>query len=161
MIYNIAERKRSLEKLGFQGSQISRGIFAEAKLQATSLLTFLQLGTQFMPTLIITRPQVLSREKVLLGGNSGNEADRTANHYSRDGSSPPGRTPLVDAGHAKTVLQVIVGARQSLHVIAVKEPSSKVAGDVRKVVNGFLLVRTFIVIFFNILTDFSWLNFHV
>ncbi len=34
------------------------------------------------------------------------------------------------------MFQVIVGARQALHVIAVKETSRKVVGDVAKMLNG-------------------------
>ncbi|HMH10742.1 MAG TPA: hypothetical protein VK553_08545, partial [Candidatus Nitrosopolaris rasttigaisensis] len=44
-----AERKTSLEKLGFEGSQISSRIFTEAELEPTSLLTLLQLGAQLPP----------------------------------------------------------------------------------------------------------------
>src|SRR6266576_1722952 len=69
----LAERKTSLEKLGFEGSQISSRIFAETELEPTRLLTVLQLGTQLTPALTIIRSQVFSREKVLLGGNSSNE----------------------------------------------------------------------------------------
>lgn len=43
----------------------------------------------------------------------------------------------MDSRHAKAMFQIIVGARQSLHVIAMKEPSGKVAGDMTKVFNSF------------------------
>jgi hypothetical protein len=95
------------------------------------------LSTQLTPTLIIVRSQIFSREKVLLGGNRGNEANRTTNYHARNSSPSACGSSLVDAGDPKTMLEVIVGVRQSLHIIAVKEPSSKVVSNVSKVVKSF------------------------
>jgi hypothetical protein len=37
---------------------------------------------------------------------------------------------------AKTVLQIVSGARQVWHIVAMKESSRKVLGDLRKMLNG-------------------------
>jgi hypothetical protein len=42
----------------------------------------------------------------------------------------------MDAGHAKAMLQLIIGSRQSFDIRAVKKPSRKVLGDVAKMLNG-------------------------
>jgi hypothetical protein len=42
----------------------------------------------------------------------------------------------MDASHPKAMLQLIIGARQSFDIIAVKKPSRKVVGDVTKMLNG-------------------------
>jgi hypothetical protein len=43
----------------------------------------------------------------------------------------------MDAGNPKAVLQLIIGARQSFDIVAAKKSSSKVVGDVAKVINSF------------------------
>jgi hypothetical protein len=127
-----AEWQTSLEKLSFQSSQRGGRIFTEAKLSSTGFLTKLQVGTQLVPAPIIARLQILGREGLLLAGPSLDDANRTTHHHPRNGSPLPCCSPLMDPGQAKAPFQIIVGARQSFDIRAMKQTSSEVVGDVTK-----------------------------
>ena len=132
----FAERKTSHEKLSFQSRQIGSRIFAKAELPSASFFTLLQVDTQFAPALIIAGSKFVGREAVLSGNGSRDDTDGTTDHHTRNGPTSARGSPLMNPCHPKAVFQIIVGARQSLDVVALKEASSKVVGDVTKMLNG-------------------------
>jgi len=131
-----AERKTSHEKLSFQSRQIGSRIFAETELPSASFFTLLQVDTQFAPAKIIAGSEILGGEALLSGNDSRDDTDGTTYHHTRNGPTSARRSPLMNPCHPKAVFQIIVSPRQSLHVIALKEASSKVVGDVTKMLNG-------------------------
>ena len=88
--------------------------------------------------LIISRAEVFGREHLLFGNHRGHDTNGPTNDDPRNGSTPPCGPSLMDTSDPKAMLHLIVGARQALHVIAVKQPASEVLGDVAKVVKGTL-----------------------
>src|SRR5712692_2163473 len=132
----LAERQTSREKLSFQSSQVSGRILAKTELLPTGFFTLLQVRTQVAPSLIIPGLKLLGREALLSGDYSSDHADGTAHDHAWNGSPPPCGSSLMNPCHPKAMFQVIVGARQALHVIAVKEANRKVVGDVAKMLNG-------------------------
>ncbi len=74
----FAERKRSLEKLSFQSSQVSGRIITKTELLPAGFLTLLQVRTQVAPPLIIAGLKLLGREALLSGDDSSDYADGTA-----------------------------------------------------------------------------------
>src|SRR6266566_8493930 len=139
----VAERQRSSaewqtsrEKLSFQSRQIGKGIFAEAELLPTGFLTPLQVRPQVAPALIIPGAKLLGRESLLTGYHGSDDANGTTYHHPRNSPTSTRGSSLMHPCHPKAMLQVIVGARQALHIIAVKEASRKVLGDVAKMLNG-------------------------
>src|SRR5205085_7057106 len=94
------------------------------------------LCPELPPRLIIARLQVGCLELLAFGDNHGHQADRAAYHDTRNRAASPGGSALMRTGHAKTMLQVIVGAWQIWHVIALKQTSSKVLGDLHEMIDG-------------------------
>src|SRR2546429_154720 len=111
-------------------------MFAKAKLPSTGFLTLLQVRPQVAPALIIARSKLLGREGLLFSDHGSDDANRTTDHDAGNGPTPACRTPLMDACHPKAMFQLIIGTRQSLDVIAMKETSREVLGDVTKMLNG-------------------------
>src|SRR5947209_17950709 len=91
---------------------------------------------EFAPPLIIAGPKLLGREGLLFGNHGRHDANRTTYHDAGNGSPSAGGSPLMDPCHPKAMFQIIVGTWQSLDVIAMKEASREVIGDVTKVFNG-------------------------
>src|SRR5450759_1310663 len=90
------------------------------------------MRTQVAPSLILPGLKLRGREALLSGDDSRDHADGTANDQAWNGSPSPCGSSLMNPCHPKAMFQVIVGARQALHVIAVKEANRKVVGDVAK-----------------------------
>jgi len=132
----FAERQTLPEKLSFQSSEIGGRILAKAELLSAGFFTLLQVRTQVAPSLIIPGLKLLGREALLPGDDSRDHADGTAHDHTWNGSPSTCRASLMNPCHPKAMFQVIVGARQTLHVIAVKETRRKVVGDVAKMLNG-------------------------
>src|SRR6266566_430368 len=139
----VAERQRSSaewqtsrEKLSFQSRQIGKGIFAEAELLPTGFLTPLQVRPQVAPALLIPGAKLLGRESLLTGYHGSDDANGTTYHHPRNSPTSTRGSSLMDPCHPKAMFQLIIGTRQSLDVIAMKEPSREVLGDVTKMFNG-------------------------
>ena len=111
-------------------------MFAETKLSSAGFLTLLQVRTQVAPALIIPGSQLLGREAPLFGDHGSNDAHGTTYDHARNGPTSACSTPLMNPCHPKAVFQIIVGARQSFHVIALKEASRKIVADMKKMLNG-------------------------
>src|SRR6266568_5615923 len=117
---NPPERKTSLEQLSFERGQVSSRGLAKAELLATGFLAIEQLRPELPPSLVISRLQVGCLEFLSFGHDHGHQADGAAHHHSWNGTPASRGSPLMRTGHAKTMLQVIVGARQIWHIIAMK-----------------------------------------
>src|SRR5439155_6211500 len=103
---------------------------AEAELLPAGFLTLLQVHAEVAPALIIAGLKLLGREVVLFGDHSSDKADRTAYHHAWNGSTSTCGSSLMDPRHPKAMFQLVVGARQTLDVIALKEASREVVGAV-------------------------------
>ncbi len=82
--------------------------------------------------LIILRSEVLNREEQGWRDDGSHHANRPTNHDARNGSTSACRASLMDSRDAKAMLQFIVGARQTLDVIALEEASREVGGLMTK-----------------------------
>src|SRR2546425_303504 len=131
-----AEWQTLPEKLSFQSRQVGGRMLAKTELLPAGFFTLLQVRTQVAPALIIAGLQLLGREALLAGDDSRDHADGTAHDHAWNGSPSPCGSSFMHPCHPKAMFQLIVGARQALHVIAVKEASRKVLGDVAKMLNG-------------------------
>ncbi len=131
-----AEWQTLPEKLSFQSRQVSGRILAKTELLPAGFFTLLQVGTQVAPSLIIAGLKLLGREALLSGDDSSDHADGTAYDHAWNGSTSTCGSSLMNPCHPKAMFQVIVGARQALHVIAMKQTRSKVVGDVAKMLNS-------------------------
>lgn len=131
-----AEWQTSREWLSFQSRQIGKEIFAEAELLPAAFLTLLHMYAEFVPPLIIAGSKLLGREGLLFGDDGSHDANRTPDHDTRNGSPSACGSSLMDPCHPKALFQIVVRARQSLDVIAMKETGGEVIGDVTKMLNG-------------------------
>jgi len=122
--------------LSFQSRQISGRIYAEAKLPPAGFFTLVQVRTQVAPSSIIARSELLRREGLLLGDHGCDDANGTTDDYPSNGPTSARRSSLMDPCHPKAMFQIIIGPRQSLDVIALKQASREVVSDVTKVLNG-------------------------
>src|SRR5213080_1927301 len=136
MKYSPAKWQTLPEKLSFQSRQVSGRILAKTELLPAGFFTLVQVRPQLAPALIIPGAKLLGREALLSGDDSSDHADRTAHDHAWNGSPSPCGSSFMNPCHPKAMFQLIVGAWQSLHVIAVKEASRKVIGDVAKMLNG-------------------------
>jgi len=109
--------------LSFQSRQIGKRMFAEAELLPTGFLTPLQVCTQVAPALIIAGSELLGREGLLTGCHGSDDANGTTYHHPRNSPTSTRGSPLMHPCHPKAMFQLIIGARQALDVIALKEPS--------------------------------------
>ncbi len=132
----LAEWQTLPEKLSFQSRQIRGRILAKPEWLPAGFFTLLQVRTQVAPALIIAGLKLRGREALLSGDDSRDHADGTAHDHAWNGSTSTCGSSLMNPCHPKAMFEVIVGARQALHVIAVKEASGKVVGDVAKMLNG-------------------------
>src|SRR5205085_12437810 len=73
---------------------------------------------------------------LLFGDDGSNDAHRTTSHNTRNGSPSACGSSLMDPCHPKAMFQIVVRARQSLDVIAMKETCGEVVSDVTKMLNG-------------------------
>src|SRR5207245_9331042 len=96
----------------------------------------LQVCTEGGATLVNGRSEVLRRKSLLSGRNGSDDANGTTDHHPRNRPTSARGSPLMDPCHPKAMFQLIIGVRQSLDVIAMKEPSREVLGDVTKMFNG-------------------------
>lgn len=128
-----AERKTSLEQASFDPGQIGSRVFAKTPLLSARFLSLLELSPQVTPAQIIPGPQLLHRKNLLFAGDCGHYPNRATNHHAGNSSSPTGGAPLMNACHAETMLQIIVGARETRDVITLKQPHGEVLSDVAKV----------------------------
>jgi hypothetical protein len=136
LTFFLAERQTLPEKLSFQRRQVSGRILTKTELLPAGFLTLLQVRTQVAPALIIAGLKLLGGEALLLGDYRSDHADRSAHDHTWNGSASACGSPLMDAGDAKALFQIIIGTRQALHIIALKEARRKVVGDVAKMLNG-------------------------
>jgi hypothetical protein len=118
--------------LSFERGQVSGRILAKTELLPAGFFTLLQVRTQVAPSLLIPGLKLRGREALLSGDYRSAHADGTAHDHAWNGSPSPCGSSLMNPCHPKALFQVIVGARQALHVIAVKEANRKVVGDVAK-----------------------------
>src|SRR5260370_40249649 len=81
------------------------------------------------PLNIILRLEFLSGEEPLFAGDGRHGPPRPPNADPRNRAPPAGGAPLVDACHAKALLQLIVGAGQALDIVALEETGGEVVGD--------------------------------
>ena len=89
-----------------------------------------------MPALILSRTEVFGSKSLLLGDHSSQNANGPTNHDPRNGTTPTCGASLMDSRHPKAMLQLIVGARQAVDVIAVKQATSEVSSEVPKMLQG-------------------------
>jgi len=111
-------------------------MFAETELSPASFLALLHVRTQVTPALIILGSQLLDREGLLFADHGSHDTNRTPYHDTSNRSTSARGSSLMDPCDAKAMFQIIVGARQSLYIIAMKEPRRKVGGLVAKMLNG-------------------------
>jgi len=131
-----AEWQSSGEKLSFKSSQVSSRILAKPELLSAGFFTLLQVRTQVAPALIIAGLKLLGGEALLSGDDRRDHADGTAHDHTWNGPTSTCGPSLMNPCYPKAMFQVIVGTRQALHVIALKEARRKVVGDVAKMLNG-------------------------
>ncbi|GHO64044.1 hypothetical protein KSC_029360 [Ktedonobacter sp. SOSP1-52] len=72
------------------------------------------------------------------GDNGGHHADRPPNYNPRNGSPAACSLSLMNLRDSKTMLQLIVGARQSWHIIVMEQAYCKVVGDRTKMLESGL-----------------------
>jgi hypothetical protein len=127
-----AEWQTLPEKLSFESSQVSGRILAKTELLPVGFFTLLQVRTQVAPALIIAELKLLGREALLSGDDRRDHADGTAHDHAWNGPTSACGPSLMNPCDPKAMFQVIVGTRQALHVIALKEARRKVVGEVAK-----------------------------
>ncbi len=98
-----AEWQTSREQLSFQSREIGGRIFAEAELLPATFLPLLQLRTQVAPLETVPGSEILSREDLLLAGDSRNDAHRATDHHPRNSSTSARRAPLMNACHPEAL----------------------------------------------------------
>jgi hypothetical protein len=94
------------------------------------------MSAEFVPAQIIPGSKLLSREGLLSGDNGSHDTNRTTYYDPRNGSPSACGSPLMDACHPKAMFQIVVRARLSLDVIAMKETVGEVVGDLTKMLNS-------------------------
>jgi hypothetical protein len=91
---------------------------------------------EFVPAQIIPGSKLLSREGLLSGDNGSHDTNRTTYHDTRNGSPSACGSPLMDPCHPKAMFQIVVRARQSLDVLALKETGGEVVGAMTKMLKS-------------------------
>src|SRR3954454_1948840 len=86
---------------------------------------------ELFPLFPINAAQIGSAWRTLARGNGGDQARLATQHRGGRGGLAPGGTALVIALRAELMLKVIVGTRQIRHGVAVKQPRTITAGDLR------------------------------
>src|SRR5690242_14065220 len=107
-------------------------MLAKPELLPASFFTLLHLCSQIAPALVILGLELLGREALLTADYSRDKADRPTHDHARNGSASTCGSPLMDPCYPKAMFQIIVGSRQSLHLIAIKQTSREVVGDMTK-----------------------------
>ena len=108
----------------------------EAGAQCACLASPIKTLPEVFPPFAINAPQIGTAWRVPPCGNGGDQARLAPQHRRRRGGFAPGSAALVAALRAELMLEVVVGARQIRHGIAVKQPRTITAGDLAELVDG-------------------------
>ncbi|MBZ4402484.1 transposase, partial [Myxococcus sp. AS-1-15] len=109
-------------ELLFDASEVAVRVCAEAPAHDARDAPLFQLSAQRPPGVEVSRCQVGAVERwEQLGCSDGGQPDPTAHDEAGAPAHPARGSPLVVATSAEEVFQVIVGARQLRHVVAVEE----------------------------------------
>jgi len=111
-------------------------IAPEAQLTATALVPIIKGVTQRLPGGDIGELQVSGRERNESTGPGCYHAHRATHDQGRRGALAPRDSPLDMAGSANILFQVVVGPRQVVDLVAVKEPVPITLGDFAEVCHG-------------------------
>jgi hypothetical protein len=98
------ERKRSLEQLSFEASQIGSGVFAKAQLLAARLLTRVQWRSQLAPPTGIARLQISGLQVLAFAGQHSYQPDPAAHPHPWNSPTSAAGSTLVCTSDAKTML---------------------------------------------------------
>jgi DDE_Tnp_1-associated len=129
-------RQSWLAKELFEPAEVGSGIAAEPRPQHAGVPTALEAGAHLAPARPIGAGQIAGVPAAQPGGQTGEQPHRAAQHGRRAVGLAAGRPPLVTAVRAEQPFEVVVGARQVGHGIAVEQAGAVAAGHLQEVVDG-------------------------
>src|SRR5215813_8637615 len=115
-------RQNQLESVRLQRREIRGGSAAEAPPLRALVTTGLQTLSQLLPALCLVGSKLRPREGTQPRGGIGYQLYRTAQPSSWRGALPSCRSPCVIAIRTKKLCEIVLGARESRHAIAVEQP---------------------------------------
>jgi hypothetical protein len=95
-----------------------------------------QFGAQLAPRGDVRRPELGGRGWLQSRRDGGQEAHGATDDQGRGGDLPPGDPPIMMAGGAEEVLEIIVGPGQVRDLVAVEEPGPVALGHGAEVLDG-------------------------
>ena len=120
----------------FQSGQVGSRIAAKAELSAAGFLPIGEVAAELAPLSEVVRPKLQGLEAADAGGDSGDQPDRAADDRAGRRVLAAGSAALVIPRGPEEVLEVVIGAGEIRHVVAVKEARPVAAGHFEEVAHG-------------------------
>src|SRR6478736_4905448 len=115
-------RQSKLSGLAFEAGEIGVWTATEAALERAGLVSQVEAPADAAPAHAIDACQVACAGRSQPGPDAGDQANRAAHHGSGRGRLATGGAALVIAAGAEELLEIVVGARQVGHLVAVEQP---------------------------------------
>jgi transposase len=142
---------RTLKRLGLTRKKLERqswlaqellelaekglGITAELRAQHAGMAVALEAGAHLTPAQPIGAGQIAGIVATKPGGEGGDDPHRAAQHGGRRVALAASRSPLVTTIRPEQLLEIVVGARQIRHGIAMEQAGAVAAGHLAEMVD--------------------------